>query len=85
MQSRGRLNNDKIFNIAANLQLDMKEFEEYINSSEIEKNIASNMENAQILDINGTPAFIIGDQLFKGAIPRNNMETAVKSYRSKIK
>ncbi len=85
MQSRGRLNNDKIFNIAAKLQLDMKKFKEYINSFEIKKSIASNMKNVQILGINGTPAFIIGDQLFKGAMPRNDMEIAVKSHRSKIK
>ena len=68
MGSRGNLTPDKITGIIAHLGIDADALRDAMESPEIDKLIEENYRLAESMNINGTPAFIIGDQLYPGAI-----------------
>ena len=59
--------NKEIETIVKDLGIDWAKVESKLNDPAIEKKIAENHSLAQALAITGTPAFIIGDQLLRGA------------------
>ena len=59
--------NDDVMNVAKKQGLDWSKIVAKINDPAIDKKIATNHAIAQTLNITGTPAFIIGDQLLRGA------------------
>jgi len=81
MEVRGRLSENKIFEIAEDFDLNLDQLRADMKSEEFQTLIDENLKSAQMLGINGTPAFIIGNQLFPGAIPREQMEAATNAYR----
>jgi len=40
-----------------------------------------NREIAKLLGLNGTPAFIIGDVIYPGALNLNNLKEIIKEFR----
>ena len=40
-----------------------------------------NREIAKLLGLNGTPAFIIGDIIYPGALNLNNLKKIIKQFR----
>ena len=48
---------------------------------EIKNQLLQNREIAKLLNLNGTPAFIIGDIIYPGAINKNNLKTMIKNFR----
>ncbi len=40
--------------------------------------IRTNLQLARLVDVQGTPATIIGDELIPGAVPRDTLEAVVK-------
>ena len=56
------------------LKLDM-------NDPEIQLTLKKNREVAKSLKLNGTPAFIIGDIIYPGAVNKNQLKEAIKLYR----
>ena len=50
-------------------------------SSEIENKLKQNREIAKLLSINGTPAFIIGDIIYPGALEKNSLKRMIKQFR----
>ena len=50
-------------------------------SEAVTKQINDNRALAQSLNINGTPAFVIEDEIFPGAIPYETMVEAIESKR----
>lgn len=76
--------NDDVVSIAKSLGLDWSKISTKANDPAIDKKIAMNHAMAQTLNITGTPAFIIGDQLLRGAPQSLDMlEDSVKQARSK--
>ena len=76
--------NDDVMNIAKKQGLDWSKIVAKINDPAIDKKIATNHAIAQTLNITGTPAFIIGDQLLRGAPQSLEMlEESIKQARSK--
>ncbi|MDD2841965.1 MAG: DsbA family protein [Tolumonas sp.] len=76
--------NDDVVSIAKSLGLDWSKISVKANDPAIDKKIAMNHAMAQTLNITGTPAFIIGDQLLRGAPQSLEMlEDSVKQARSK--
>lgn len=59
--------NKEIETVVKDLGIDWAKVENKLNDPAIEKKIAENHSLAQALSITGTPAFIIGDQLLRGA------------------
>ena len=52
-----------------------------MNNPEIDKQLAKNREIAKLLNLNGTPAFIIGDIIYPGALNLNKLKEIIKQYR----
>lgn len=76
--------NEDIAAVAKELGLDWDKIAEKAKDPAIERKIAANHAMAQTLNITGTPAFIIGEQLMRGAPQTLDMlEASVKQARGK--
>ena len=52
-----------------------------MNNPEIEQQLVKNREIAKLLGLNGTPAFIIGNIIYPGALNLNNLTKIIKQFR----
>jgi len=66
MAARGALDETKIMAIAEKIGLDLRKLKTDMRSPEVEAAIASNLALARKLNIQGTPAFIVGGRLIPG-------------------
>ena len=46
-----------------------------------EQKLVKNREIAKLLGLNGTPAFIIGNIIYPGALNLNNLKEIIKKFR----
>ena len=81
MKINGRVNEEKVFSTAKKIGLDIDQLKKDINSAEIEQQLLKNREIAKLLGLNGTPAFIIGNIIYPGALNLNNLTKIIKQYR----
>ena len=81
MKIRGRINEDIIFKTAKNTGLDINKLKTDMKSLEIEYKLKQNREIAKLLGLNGTPAFIIGDIIYPGALEKNSLKGMIKQFR----
>ncbi|MEO3434437.1 DsbA family protein [Inquilinus sp. CAU 1745] len=68
MGHRGRLTEEVIFAVAEDVGLDVDRLREDMESEAVEAEITANLRLARQLGVNGTPAFVIGEQLIPGAV-----------------
>jgi protein-disulfide isomerase len=68
--------------LAAEVGLDPDQLERDMNAPEIQDAIDANYRLAQELGIEGTPAFVIGDQLIPGAIDKGRLEALIEQARA---
>jgi len=81
MAARGHLDEATVMTIAGDAGLDVQRLKKDMNSPEIESVISKNMALAHILNINGTPGFIVGDQLVPGAVELADLKKLVAEAR----
>ena len=81
MKIKGRVDEEKVFSTARKIGLDINELKIDMNNPDIEKQLMKNREIAKLLGLNGTPAFIIGDIIYPGALNLNNLKDIIKKYR----
>ena len=81
MKIKGKVDEDKIFSTAKKIGLDINQLKIDMNSLEIEKQLEKNREIAKLLGLNGTPAFIIGDIIYPGALNLNKLQEIIKQFR----
>ena len=81
MKTKGRVNEEKVFSTAKEIGLDIDQLKTDMNKPEIEQQLVKNREIAKLLNLNGTPAFIIGDIIYPGALNLNNLKEIIKQYR----
>ncbi|XSG82769.1 MAG: DsbA family protein [Methyloligella sp. ZOD6] len=74
----GKANKGKALAIAKDLDLDMEQFEEDMQSDKVEAALAENMEIASAIGLQGTPLYLIGDEIIAGA-PDNLFEQLEKN------
>jgi protein-disulfide isomerase len=77
----GQITTDIVNQLAEGLGLDMTKLTADIGSKEVGERIAANMQLGKNLAINGTPAFIIGDQVYGGYVPLDGMSQAIEDVR----
>jgi len=82
-ESKGSLSDEKVIGIARDLGLDIKKLAADMKSPEIGKIIDRNYALADALGIEGTPAFIIGDKLYPGALDSERLEGILEEQRKK--
>jgi len=81
LMSERRVDEAKVLEVAERLGLDMKKLKADMNSAEVINTIKINSATADKLGIQGTPAFIIGEQLFPGAVGYAKLTEAIDKVR----
>ena len=81
MKIKGRVNEEMVFNTAKEIGLDIDQLKTDMNKPEIEQQLIKNRKIAKELNLNGTPAFIIGDIIYPGALNLNKLKEIIKQYR----
>ncbi len=66
MMSKGAINMARLEQVAEKLDIDVDKLRKDMNSSEVERAIEQNHLLADSLFIDGTPAFIVGDEIMRG-------------------
>ena len=77
LEVRGGISEAKILDVATQLGIDANQLTKDMADPEIDRIIESNYELAQALNINGTPAFVIGGKLVRGAIDPATMNRMI--------
>jgi protein-disulfide isomerase len=52
-----------------------------MNDPDISNQLNKNREIAKLMNLNGTPAFIIGDVIYPGALSKENLKEIIKKVR----
>ena len=81
MKINGRVNEEKVFSTAKKIGLDINQLKKDMNNIKIEQQLVKNREITKLLGLNGTPAFIIGNIIYPGALNSNNLKKLIKQYR----
>lgn len=81
MGARGGMNEDRIYSIADSVGLDIDKLKADMKSETVKTQINRNRQLSQMLNISGTPAFIIGDEVVRGAIDKGQMKALIEADR----
>jgi len=81
MNIKGAVDDKKIFETAKEIGLNIEQLKIDMNSSEISTQLKKIREIAKLLSLNGTPAFIIGDVIYPGALTKQNLKDIIKKVR----
>ena len=82
MASRGSLNKASVFRFATDAGLDVERLKEDMKDDNINDMIRRNLKLADALSINGTPAFVIGDTIVRGAVDLLKLKSLVERARN---
>ncbi len=81
MRLQGRLTIAKVNAVAAKTGLDMARLRADVKAPEIDAMLRRNFDLASALNINGTPAFVIGKELIPGAVSLDQLKALVARAR----
>ncbi len=81
MTSRGGLGEQRVMDLAEMAGLKADAVKKAMDDPRVDQEIQHNLALAQQLGINGTPAFIIGDNLVPGAIDAATLSSLIKESR----
>lgn len=81
LEQRGAISEPKVIAVAEKVGLDVDKLKTDMESEDIQRILAENMSVAQSLGINGTPAFIVGEQVIPGAVGYSALVGAVSRVR----
>ena len=82
MEVRGALTAKRVIDAAREVGIDTGKLARDMKDAEIDKIFKRNFELARALQINGTPSFVIGDTLIKGARDIDTMRALVAEARA---
>ena len=81
MSLRGKISENQMFNTAKKIGIDIEQLKVEMNNPEITDQLLKNHKIAKLLGLNGTPAFIIGDIIYPGAIDKEKLKKMIKNFR----
>ncbi len=81
MGGRGPLNESTVLAIAGKQGIDTEALKKAMAAPEIDSILARNFQLAEALGINGTPAFVVGDELVPGAIDADTLKKLIATAR----
>lgn len=82
MQTRGAIDDAQIMQAAKDAGIDQAKLKAAMSDPAIKEKLQANLDLAEKLNINGTPAFIIGDKLLPGAVDQATLKQAIAEARS---
>ncbi len=80
--SRGEVTGDTALDEAKALGLDPDKLKAGMQAPEITAALQNSYDLAKTLNVSGTPTYIIGDELIPGAVPLDQLETAIANMRA---
>ncbi len=83
MTTPGQLDEATILALAGDLGLDVERLRKDMASDSVERQIRDNHRLGQALQINGTPAFVVGNEIVPGAVPMQQLLELVRRERAK--
>jgi protein-disulfide isomerase len=83
MSVEGAADKDKVLVVAIKVGLDLDRLKRDMEDPAIQKMIDRNLALAQALRINGTPSFVAGDQIVRGAVDLNTLQVLIREAREK--
>ena len=83
MNSRVPVTQNYLLELAKKQGINIKKFQKDIKKSSIAEEISDNIDLATSLGIMGTPAFIIGDNIYRGALDKASMLAIIKKEERK--
>lgn len=83
MTVQGKLDQAAVMTIARQVGLDVERLKRDMQSPEIDAVLRRNFQLAEVLEINGTPAFVIGDEVVPGAVDLQTLKTKIAQLRGK--
>ncbi len=81
MTFRGEISEESLRTLAGSEGLDVDSVMATMDSEEVTEVIAENHALARRMQINGTPGFVIGDQMLRGYVPLDGMQQVVAQLR----
>lgn len=85
MEHQGSKDEDTYKKLAKDAGLDPEKLAKDKADPAIDEEIKTHIETARGLNIQGTPGFLINEQIFRGYIPYDAMKDAIKAERAKLK
>lgn len=82
MGMRGKVEAETVLRVAAEVGLDVEKLKADMQSPEVEEHIATSMRLAETLGFNGTPSFVVGDQLIPGFVEKAQLVETVAAARA---
>lgn len=82
LESKDKLNEKSLLKLAGSIGIDSKKLQADMNSDKIKQQLESNMQLAQAIGVNATPTWIIGEQVFQGYVPQEELKQIVASAKS---
>ncbi|GIK80980.1 MAG: hypothetical protein BroJett024_20850 [Alphaproteobacteria bacterium] len=83
MLDRGVADEAKVLRVAAKIGVDVERMKSDMNDPAIAAMVERNLALAQALRINGTPSFIAGDQVVRGAVDLKALQSLIQQARGK--
>ncbi len=83
MAAHGQINDSTVYQVAASVGLDVDRLKRDMAAPEVAQALKANSTLADVLDIHGTPAFIIGDRVVPGAVDLDALKTMVADARKR--
>ena len=81
MTGRGAVSEAAIMKLAAQVGIKADALKKAMGDAEIDAALARNFQLAEALNINGTPAFVVGDQLVPGAVDLAKLKELIATAR----
>ncbi len=81
MERRGQANGESAKAVAKELGVDMARLEKDLQSNEIDATLQENMGLGERLGINGTPGFVIGNEVIAGAVGAEPLKQVIANTR----
>jgi protein-disulfide isomerase len=78
-ENLGTFSDEKLKEIASSINLNVNEFDSCRSTDKRLKDVYKDFELGKKYGITGTPAFLIGKQVIKGAVPMSNFKQAIDS------
>ncbi len=82
MRTRGKLDEARVMGIAASLGLDTEKLRKDMDKPVVVTEIKETYDLAERLDIKGTPAFVVDDELLRGAVGHQTLKEQIAAVRN---
>ncbi|WP_114376147.1 DsbA family protein [Elioraea thermophila] len=82
---RGEIDEAAVLQVAAEVGLDAGRLRRDMNGAEVTRRISAALNLAQALGLQGTPAYVVGETVFPGAVPLARLRQAVAEARGQAR